>query len=338
MEQFNIAILGATGLVGQNLLDVLAEREFPVGQLYPLASARSAGGTVTFKGKALEVLDAETFDWSLAQIGLFSAGGSVSAVYAPKAAAAGCIVIDNTSHFRYDEDVPLVVPEVNPLAIDDYDKRNIIANPNCSTIQMLVALKPIHDAVGVKRINVATYQSVSGAGQQGIETLARETTSLLNGRPIESTGKFSRQIAFNVIPQIDVLMDNGYTKEEMKMLWETRKILGDDTIAVNATCVRVPVFYGHAEAIHLETASPISVQAVKDLLRDAPGVVLLEDDAEFPTQVGDAQGQDAVYVGRIRKDESHPCGLNLWVVSDNVRKGAATNAVQIAELLVRDCF
>ncbi len=338
MEQFNIAILGATGLVGQNLLDVLAEREFPVGQLYPLASARSAGGTVTFKGKALEVLDAETFDWSLAQIGLFSAGGSVSAVYAPKAAAAGCIVIDNTSHFRYDEDVPLVVPEVNPLAIDDYDKRNIIANPNCSTIQMLVALKPIHDAVGVKRINVATYQSVSGAGQQGIETLARETTSLLNGRPIESTGKFSRQIAFNVIPQIDVLMDNGYTKEEMKMLWETRKILGDDTIGVNATCVRVPVFYGHAEAIHLETASPISVQAVKDLLRDAPGVVLLEDDAEFPTQVGDAQGQDAVYVGRIRKDESHPCGLNLWVVSDNVRKGAATNAVQIAELLVRDCF
>ncbi len=338
MEQFNIAILGATGLVGQNLLDVLAEREFPVGQLYPLASARSAGGTVTFKGKALEVLDAETFDWSLAQIGLFSAGGSVSAVYAPKAAAAGCIVIDNTSHFRYDEDVPLVVPEVNPLAIDDYDKRNIIANPNCSTIQMLVALKPIHDAVGVKRINVATYQSVSGAGQQGIETLARETTSLLNGRPIESTSKFSRQIAFNVIPQIDVLMDNGYTKEEMKMLWETRKILGDDTIGVNATCVRVPVFYGHAEAIHLETASPISVQAVKDLLRDAPGVVLLEDDAEFPTQVGDAQGQDAVYVGRIRKDESHPCGLNLWVVSDNVRKGAATNAVQIAELLVRDCF
>lgn len=338
MEQFNIAILGATGLVGQNLLDVLAERGFPVGQLYPLASARSAGGTVTFKGKALEVLDAETFDWSLAQIGLFSAGGSVSAVYAPKAAAAGCIVIDNTSHFRYDEDVPLVVPEVNPLAIDDYDKRNIIANPNCSTIQMLVALKPIHDAVGVKRINVATYQSVSGAGQQGIETLARETTSLLNGRPIESTGKFSRQIAFNVIPQIDVLMDNGYTKEEMKMLWETRKILGDDTIGVNATCVRVPVFYGHAEAIHIETASPISVQAVKDLLRDAPGVVLLEDDAEFPTQVGDAQGQDAVYVGRIRKDESHPCGLNLWVVSDNVRKGAATNAVQIAELLVRDCF
>lgn len=338
MEQFNIAILGATGLVGQNLLDVLAEREFPVGNLYPLASARSAGGTVTFKGKPLEVLDAETFDWSLVQIGLFSAGGSVSAVYAPKAAAAGCIVIDNTSHFRYDEDVPLVVPEVNPLAIDDYDKRNIIANPNCSTIQMLVALKPIHDAVGVKRINVATYQSVSGAGQQGIETLARETTSLLNGRPIESTSKFSRQIAFNVIPQIDVLMDNGFTKEEMKMLWETRKILGDDTIGVNATCVRVPVFYGHAEAIHIETASPISVQAVKDLLRDAPGVVLLEDDAEFPTQVGDAQGQDAVYVGRIRKDESHPCGLNLWVVSDNVRKGAATNAVQIAELLVRDCF
>ncbi len=338
MEQFNIAILGATGLVGQNLLDVLAEREFPVGTLYPLASARSAGGTVTFKGKTLEVLDAETFDWSQVQIGLFSAGGSVSAIYAPKAAAAGCIVIDNTSHFRYDADVPLVVPEVNPLAIDDYDKRNIIANPNCSTIQMLVALKPIHDAVGIKRINVATYQSVSGAGQQGIETLARETTSLLNGRPIESTGKFSRQIAFNVIPQIDVFMDNGYTKEEMKMVWETRKILGDETIGVNATCVRVPVFYGHAEAVHIETAEPISVQAVKALLGEAPGVVLLEDDAQFPTQVGDAQGQDAVYVGRIRQDLSHPCGLNLWIVADNVRKGAATNAVQIAELLVRDCF
>lgn len=338
MEQYNIAILGATGLVGQNLLDVLAEREFPVGTLYPLASAKSAGGTVTFKGKTLEVLDAATFDWSQVQIGLFSAGGSVSAEYAPKAAAAGCVVIDNTSQFRYDADVPLIVPEVNPLAIDDYDKRHIIANPNCSTIQMVVALKPIHDAVGIKRINVATYQSVSGAGQQGIETLARETTSLLNGRPIESTGKFSRQIAFNVIPQIDVFMDNGYTKEEMKMVWETRKILGDDTIGVNATCVRVPVFFGHAEAVHIETASPISVDSVKDLLRSAPGVVLLDDDAQFPTQVGDAQGQDAVYVGRIRQDMSHPCGLNLWIVADNARKGAATNAVQIAELLVRDCF
>lgn len=338
MELFNVAILGATGLVGQNFLDVLAEREFPVGNLYPLASARSAGGTVTFKGKQLEVLDAATFDWSQVQIALFSAGGSVSAEYAPKAAAAGCIVIDNTSHFRYDQDVPLIVPEVNPLAIDDYDKRNIIANPNCSTIQMVVALKPIHDAVGITRINVATYQSVSGAGQQGIEALARETTSLLNGRPIEGTGKFNRQIAFNVIPQIDVFMDNGYTKEEMKMVWETRKIFGDDSIMVNATCVRVPVFFGHAEAVHIETASPISVEKVKDLLRDAPGVVLMENDADFPTQVGDAQGQDAVYVGRIRQDISHPCGLNLWIVADNARKGAATNAVQIAELLVRDCL
>lgn len=338
MELFNVAILGATGLVGQNFLDVLAEREFPVGNLYPLASARSAGGTVTFKGKQLEVLDAATFDWSQVQIALFSAGGSVSAEYAPKAAAAGCIVIDNTSHFRYDQDVPLIVPEVNPLAIDDYDKRNIIANPNCSTIQMVVALKPIHDAVGIKRINVATYQSVSGAGQQGIEALARETTSLLNGRPIEGTGKFNRQIAFNVIPQIDIFMDNGYTKEEMKMVWETRKIFGDETILVNATCVRVPVFFGHAEAVHIETASPISVEQVKDLLRDAPGVVLMENDAEFPTQVGDAQGQDAVYVGRVRQDISHPCGLNLWIVADNARKGAATNAVQIAELLVRDCL
>jgi len=335
-QQFDVAILGATGLVGQHLIEILEQRDFPVKRLIPLASSRSAGGFVTFKGKKVEVLDADKFDWSEAQIGLFSAGGSISAIYAPKAAEAGCVVIDNTSHYRYEADIPLVVPEVNPQAIADYRNRNIIANPNCSTIQMLVALKPIHDAVGISRINVCTYQSVSGAGQQGIEALAKETAQLLNGRPVEGDGKFSRQIAFNVIPQIDVFMDNGYTKEEMKMHWETQKIMGDDSISVNATAVRVPVFYGHAEAVHLETRHPISVEQVKALLANAPGVVLLEDNADFPTQVGNAQGQDDVFVGRIRQDISHENGINLWVVADNVRKGAATNSIQIAELLIRD--
>lgn len=335
-QQYDVAILGATGLVGKHLIEILEQRDFPVKRLIPLASSRSAGGFVTFKGKQIEVLDADKFDWSEAQIGLFSAGGSVSAKYAPVAAEAGCIVIDNTSHYRYEADIPLVVPEVNPQAIADYRNRNIIANPNCSTIQMLVAIKPIHDAVGISRINVATYQSVSGAGQQGIEALAKETAQLLNGRPVEGDGKFSRQIAFNVIPQIDVFMDNGYTKEEMKMHWETQKIMGDDSISVNATAVRVPAFYGHAEAVHLETRHPISVEQVKALLANAPGVVLLEDNAEFPTQVSHAQGQDDVFVGRIRQDISHENGINLWVVADNVRKGAATNSIQIAEHLIRD--
>jgi len=335
-QQYDVAILGATGLVGKHLIEILEQRDFPVKRLIPLASSRSAGGFVTFKGKQIEVLDADKFDWSEAQIGLFSAGGSISAIYAPKAAEAGCVVIDNTSHYRYEADIPLVVPEVNPQAIADYRNRNIIANPNCSTIQMLVALKPIHDAVGISRINVCTYQSVSGAGQQGIEALAKETAQLLNGRPVEGDGKFSRQIAFNVIPQIDVFMDNGYTKEEMKMHWETQKIMGDDSISVNATAVRVPVFYGHAEAVHLETRHPISVEQVKALLANAPGVVLLEDNADFPTQVANAQGQDDVFVGRIRQDISHENGINLWVVADNVRKGAATNSIQIAEHLIRD--
>lgn len=336
-SQYNVAILGATGLVGQHLIEILEQRDFPVAQLFPLASSRSAGGTVTFKGKKITVLDAETFDWSQAQIGLFSAGGSISAIYAPKAAEAGCVVIDNTSHFRYEADIPLVVPEVNAAAIADYRNRNIIANPNCSTIQMLVALKPIHDAVGISRVNVATYQSVSGAGQAAVEALAKETAQLLNGQPLdEQGGQFARQIAFNVIPQIDVFMDNGYTKEEMKMHWETQKILGDDSIAVNATAVRVPAFFGHAEAVHIETRMPISVEQVKALLADAPGVVLLENNADFPTQVCSAAGKDEVFVGRVRQDLSHENGINLWVVADNIRKGAATNSIQIAEHLIRD--
>jgi aspartate-semialdehyde dehydrogenase len=334
---FDVVVLGATGLVGQHMIEILEQREFPVNKLYPLASARSAGGKVTFKGKEITVLDADTFDWSQAQLGFFSAGGSVSAKYAPMAAEAGCVVIDNTSQFRYDDDIPLVVPEVNPHALADFRNRNIIANPNCSTIQMMVALKPIQDAVGIARINVSTYQSVSGAGKSAMEELAKQSADLLAGRPVTPKA-FSRQIAFNVIPQIDVFMDNDYTKEEMKMLWETQKIMGDDSILVNATAVRVPVFFGHGEAIHLETRRPIDAQDVKALLANAPGVTLLAEREDFPTQVGNASGTDEVYVGRIRNDISHPNGINLWVVSDNVRKGAATNSVQIAEVLVRDYF
>ena len=261
----------------------------------------------------------------------------MSAEYAPKAAAAGCIVIDNTSHFRYDDDKPLVVPEVNAHAIADYKKTNIIANPNCSTIQMVVALKPIHDAVGIERINVATYQAVSGSGKVAMEELAKQTASLLNGKPIVSE-VYPKQIAFNVIPQIDVFEDNGYTREEMKMIWETQKIMGDKSIQVNPTAVRVPVFYGHSEACHIETREKITADQALKLLRKAPGVKVLDKRKEggYPTPVTDASGKDAVFVGRVREDVSHPRGLNLWVVSDNVRKGAATNSVQIAELLVKD--
>jgi len=282
------------------------------------------------------VEDLDSFDFSTVQIGLFSPGASVSAVYAPKAAAAGCVVIDNTSQFRYDADIPLVVPEVNPAAIAEYRNRGIIANPNCSTIQMLVALKPIYDAVGIERINVCTYQAVSGTGKEAIEELARQTAELLNGKPTENK-VYPRQIAFNCLPQIDVFMDNGYTKEEMKMVWETRKIMGDDRIQVNPTAVRVPVFYGHSEAVHIETREKIDLETARALLRKAPGVKLLDErkDGGYPTAVTEAANHDPVYVGRIREDISHPRGLNLWVVSDNVRKGAALNSVQIAEILVK---
>ncbi|MCV2883077.1 aspartate-semialdehyde dehydrogenase [Aestuariibacter sp. AA17] len=336
-QAFDVAVLGATGLVGQHMIEILEERNFPVNKLYPLASARSAGGKVTFKGQEITVLDADEFDWSQAQLGFFSAGGSVSEKFAPIAAEAGCVVIDNTSHFRYEPDIPLVVPEVNAHALADFRNRNIIANPNCSTIQMLVALKPIHDAVGIERINVATYQSVSGAGKEAMEELAKQTADLLSGREVK-TENFSRQIAFNVIPQIDVFLDNDYTKEEMKMAWETQKIMGDDAILVNATAVRVPVFFGHGEAVHIETRQPIDIEDVKALLRDAPGITFKDEREAFPTQVGDASGKDDVYVGRVRKDITHPNGINMWVVSDNVRKGAATNSIQIAETLIRDYY
>ncbi|MCL1122350.1 aspartate-semialdehyde dehydrogenase [Shewanella seohaensis] len=336
-QEFNVVVLGASGAVGQTMIEILEERNFPVANLYPLASSRSAGETVSFHGKQVTILDVETFDWSQAQLGFFSAGGDVSAKWAPIAAEAGCVVIDNTSHFRNDIDIPLVVPEVNPHAIADFRNRNIIANPNCSTIQMLVALKPIYDTYGISRINVATYQSVSGTGKKAIEELAKQCTKLLQGLPADAE-VYPKQIAFNVLPQIDKFMDNGYTKEEMKMVWETQKIFGDDEILVNATAVRVPVFYGHSEAVHIETRQVADAEDIKALLRDAEGVVLFESDDEYPTAVTHAAGTDPVYVGRVRKDISHSHGINLWVVSDNIRKGAALNSVQIAEILVRDYY
>ena len=330
-------MLGATGLVGETLLTVLEERKFPVQELFPLASERSLGKTVQFNGRALPVLDAEQFDFSRAQLGLFSAGGEVSALYAPRAAAAGCVVIDNTSQFRYQADIPLVVPEVNSSAIAQFKARRIIANPNCSTIQMVVALKPIYDAVGIERINVATYQAVSGAGRRAVEELADQTAQLLNGRPIVPR-VLPKQIAFNCVPQVDKFMENGYTKEEMKMHWETQKIFADENIRVNATAVRVPVFFGHSEALHIETTRRISAPEARALLARAPGVEVLDEHqpGAYPTAVTEAANHDTVYVGRIREDMTHERGLNLWVVGDNVRKGAATNAVQIAEILVRE--
>ena len=334
-RKYDVAVLGATGAVGETMLSILEERKFPVGEIYPLASSRSAGSAIRFNGRDVTVLDVADFDFSKAQIGLFSAGGSVSAEYAPKAAAAGCIVIDNTAHFRYEDDIPLVVPEVNPHAIAQYKNRGIIANPNCSTIQMLVALKPIHDAVGIERINVATYQAVSGTGKEAIDELARQTTDLFNHKEV-ACEIYPKRIAFNVLPHIDVFMENGYTKEEMKMVWETRKIMEDESIRVNPTAVRVPVFYGHSEAIHIETRKKISAQDARELLEKSPGIVVMDERVPggYPTPATDAAGRDPVFVGRIREDISHPTGLDLWVVSDNVRKGAALNSVQIAEILI----
>lgn len=333
---YKVAVVGATGVVGEAFLELLAEREFPISEMYPLASKRSAGETVTFAGQPHKVGLLDDFDFSKVDYAFFSAGGKVSAFFAPKAAEAGCVVIDNSSQFRYEPDIPLIIPEVNPQALADYRNRNIIANPNCSTIQMLVALKPIYDAVGITRINVATYQAVSGAGSSAIEELARQTANLLNGEEDEAE-VLPQQIAFNVIPQIDVFQENGYTREEMKMVWETQKIMGDPNLMVNATAVRVPVFFGHSEALHIETNRPIDTDHALEVLKKAQGITVFEGE-EYPTAVTDAANQDTVFVGRIRQDISHPCGLNLWVVADNVRKGAALNAVQIAELLIQDSF
>ena len=336
-NMFDVAVVGATGAVGETMISILEERDFPVGNLYPLASRRSAGSSVRFRGRRHTVGELDEFDFSKARIGLFSAGASVSARYAPRAGEAGCVVIDNSSQFRYEDDVPLVVPEVNPDAVEGYTHRNIVANPNCSTIQMVVALKPLHAAAGIERINVATYQSVSGTGKEAIEELAGQTAALLDGKPAEAA-VYPKQIAFNALPHIDAFMDNGYTKEEMKMVWETRKIMEDDAIRVNPTTVRVPVFCGHSEAVHVETREKLGADEAREILAAAPGVVVMDDrtDGGYPTAATESAGADAVFVGRIREDISHPRGLDMWIVSDNLRKGAALNSVQIAEMLARD--
>ena len=318
------------------MLSILEQRDFPVAGLHVVASSRSAGKRIEFREEELVVEDLDSFDFSGIDIGLFSPGATVSNIHAPRAAAEGTVVIDNTSRFRYDADVPLVVPEVNPEAIGQYAGRGIIANPNCSTIQMVMALKPVYDAAGIERVNVATYQAVSGKGKKAIEELEQQTIALFNGKPVIPT-EHPRQMAFNVLPQIDAFQDNGYTREEMKMVWETQKILDDETIRVNPTCVRVPVFYGHSEAVHVETKEKIPVGEVRTLLNGFPGVVVIDEreDGGYPTAVTEASGHDAVFVGRVREDISHPRGINFWVVSDNIRKGAALNSIQIAEYLLK---
>ena len=337
LDKVNIAVVGATGAVGEVMLDILADRMVPAKNVYPLASERSLGKQVNFGNTTIAVNDLATFDFSKVQIGLFSAGASVSEVYAVKAAETGCVVIDNTSQFRYQKDIPLVISEVNPEKIADHVNTGIIANPNCSTMQMLVALKPIHDAVGITRINVATYQAVSGAGKKAIEDLVHQTSALLNGRPVKLEGK-NKQIAFNAVPQIDSFQDNRYTKEEMKMVWETQKIFDDETIMVNPTAVRIPVFYGHSEAVHIETKLKITQDEVVNLMKKAPGIKLIDGTTigQYPTAVSDGSGSDPVFVGRIREDISHPQGINMWIVADNIRKGAALNTIQIAEILVKE--
>lgn len=336
-QNLNIAVVGASGLVGEAMIEILQERNFPVGTLYPLASERSLGKSVRFRGQELPVAVLDQHDFSDTDMAFFSAGGGVSEIYAARAADAGCVVVDNTSRFRNELDIPLVVPEVNPKALAGLRPRNIIANPNCSTIQMVVALKPIYDAAGIIRINVATYQAVSGAGRRQVEELARQSTELLSGVAMEA-GAGTKPIAFNAIPHIDAFEDNGYTREEMKMVWETRKILSDDQIMISATAVRIPVFFGHSEAISIETREKIAAAEVRDLLRAAPGVKVLDDSntGDFPTARTDAAGGNDVFVGRIRDDLSHKRGISMWVVSDNVRKGAALNSIQIAEILMRD--
>jgi aspartate-semialdehyde dehydrogenase len=335
-KQYRVAVVGATGAVGEVMLAVLAERKFPISEIYALASERSAGGYVQFGNDEVMVRDLATFDPAGIDIALFSAGGSVSKQYAPKFAAAGAVVIDNSSVFRGDADVPLVVSEVNPEQIRNRP-RGIIANPNCSTMQLMVALAPIHREVGIERINIATYQSVSGTGRRALEELGKQTAALLNFQGIEPE-VYPVQIAFNVIPHGGDFLDNGYTSEEMKLVWETRKILGDDNIQVNATVVRVPVFYGHSEAVHIETREKITAARARALLEQAPGVEVVDErkGGGYPTPVTHASGRDPAYVGRIREDISHPRGLDLWVVSDNIRKGAALNAVQIAELVAAE--
>jgi len=334
---FSVAVVGATGLVGETMVSVLEERRFPVRELHALASERSVGRSVSFRGRNIPVRELAAFDFSGCDFALFSAGAAVSREHAPRAAAAGCIVIDNTSEFRYRDDVPLVVPEVNLGALDGFGRSGIIANPNCSTIQLVVALKPLHDAAELERVAVATYQSVSGAGREAVAELARQSIAALSGQgPIVTAGG-ARQMAFNCVPHIDAFQDNGYTREEMKIVWETRKILGLPGLRVNATAVRVPVFYGHSEVVQIETRRSLSAAAARNLLENAPGVTVLDEPrlGGYATAATEAAKRDTVYVGRIREYLAPDRGLNLWIVADNVRKGAATNSVQIAEALAR---
>ena len=331
----DVAVVGATGLVGEVIIQTLQERSFPVGKLFPLASSRSAGRTVKFRDETIPVGVLDDFDFGKVRIALFSAGGSVSAEFGPRAASAGAIVIDNTSHFRRDEDIPLVVPEVNSHRVADYAKRGIIANPNCSTIQLVVALKPIYDAVGIERINIATYQAISGAGRAALDTMTEDARQIMSGIDPLRRGN-EKPVMFNVVPHIADFLENGYTTEEMKIVWETRKILEEPDMQVNPTAARVPVYFGHSEAAHIETRKKITAPEARELLRSAPGVVVIDGHelGSYPTAATDAAHRDAVFVGRIREDLSHPNGLDLWIVSDNIRKGAALNSVQIAEILV----
>lgn len=336
MRSYNVAVVGATGAVGNEMISILEERNFPVKTLTLLASERSLGKELAFRGKKHPVKVLGEHSFGGIDVGLFSAGGSISQKFAPIAAAAGCVVIDNTSAFRYEPDIPLVVPEVNPEKIAEYRKRGIIANPNCSTIQMVVVLKPLHDVARIKRVVVSTYQAVSGTGKKAMEELAEQTRAIMNFQdPVAKV--YPYQIAFNCLPHIDVFLENGYTKEEMKMVWETQKIMGDDSIAVTATTIRVPVFRAHSESVNIETEKKITAKEAKELLSRAPGIVVVDDPGkrEYPLAIH-AAGKDETFVGRIREDTSIVNGLNLWIVSDNLRKGAALNAVQIAEILVRD--
>lgn len=333
-KKYDVAVLGATGLVGEAMLEHLAERDFPLGRLYLLSPSLSVGDEVAFRGRDIVVQDAERFDFTLVQIALFAAGAEAAAHYAPRAAAAGCVVIDTSPQFRQDAGVPLVAPEVNPERIADYRQRMLIACPNAATTHLLMVLKPIHDAVGIARVNVATYQAVSGTGKEAIDELADQTRAIFNLAETENA-VYPKRIAFNILPRIGELTDNGYTTEEMKMVRETRRVLADEQLAVNPTTVRVPVFYGHAQAVHIETRNKISAAAARDLLKNAPGLVVINEGGEdaYPTPV-DATGQDAVLVGRIREDISHSLGLDLWLVADNVRCGVARNGVRIAEILI----
>jgi aspartate-semialdehyde dehydrogenase len=334
-RDLSVAVVGATGAVGQTILSVLAERDFPAADMHALASERSAGQYVELGSQQLRVADVASFDFAQVDVALFSAGGTVSAEQAPRAAEAGCWVVDNSSYFRLNPQVPLVVPEVNPEALSGLEAGGIIANPNCSTIQMVAALKPLADAAGLAHVNVATYQAVSGSGNEGVEELAGQTRGLFNQQPVEPS-VYPRTIAFNCLPHIDAFQDNGYTGEEMKMIRETQKILGRPDLGVNATTVRVPVFYGHSEAVTVETERPLSADEARRVLAAGPGVEVMDDPAAevYPTAFETA-GTDPVYVGRIRADLSRSNSLNLWVVADNIRKGAALNAVQIAEHLPR---